>query len=189
MKVTQSCVVHEILQARILEWVIFSFSRGSSQPRDQILQADSLPAEPQGKPKNTGVVSLSLLQGIFLTQESPALQADSFPTEHLEKPISIYWGHARASLVVQMAKNLPAMQETQVWSLGWEDPLENGMATHCAYCLPSSEIIWWGTVPPLSFRFTVYYHWLGSANISEGQHRVLLWFMKIKNVLKVKYLI
>ena len=33
------------------------------------LQADSLPAEPQGKPKNTGVHSLSLLQGIFLTQE------------------------------------------------------------------------------------------------------------------------
>ena len=29
-----------------------------------------------------------------------------------------------------MAKNLPAMQETQVWSLGWEDPLEKGMATH-----------------------------------------------------------
>ena len=34
------------------------------------MQADSLPAEPQGKPKNTAVGSLSLLQGIFLTQES-----------------------------------------------------------------------------------------------------------------------
>ena len=29
-----------------------------------------------------------------------------------------------------MVKNPPAMQETQVRSLGWEDPLENGMATH-----------------------------------------------------------
>ena len=37
---------------------------------------------------------------------------------------------SRASLVVQMVKNLPAMQETQVWSLGQEDPLEKGMATH-----------------------------------------------------------
>ena len=37
--------------------------------RSPTLQADSLPAEPQGKPKNTGVGSLSLLQGIFLTQE------------------------------------------------------------------------------------------------------------------------
>ena len=35
-----------------------------------MLQADSLPDEPQGKPKNTGVGSISLLQGIFPTQES-----------------------------------------------------------------------------------------------------------------------
>ena len=35
-----------------------------------------------------------------------------------------------ASLVAQTVKNLPAMQETQVWSLGQEDPLEKGMATH-----------------------------------------------------------
>ena len=35
-----------------------------------------------------------------------------------------------ASLVAQLVKNLPAMQETWVWSLGWEDPLEKGMATH-----------------------------------------------------------
>ena len=40
------------------------------KPRSPALQADSLPAEPQGKPKNTGVGSLSLLQGIFLTEES-----------------------------------------------------------------------------------------------------------------------
>ena len=39
------------------------------KPRSPTLQADPLPAEPQGKPKNTGVGSLSLLQGIFLTQE------------------------------------------------------------------------------------------------------------------------
>ena len=40
------------------------------EPKSPILQADSLPAEPPGKPKNTGVGSLSLLQGIFPTQES-----------------------------------------------------------------------------------------------------------------------
>ena len=39
------------------------------EPRSLALPADSLPAEPQGKPKNTGVGSLFLLQGIFLTQE------------------------------------------------------------------------------------------------------------------------
>ena len=36
----------------------------------------------------------------------------------------------RASLVAQLVKNLSAMQETQVQSLGQEDPLENGSATH-----------------------------------------------------------
>ena len=36
----------------------------------------------------------------------------------------------QASLVAQQLKNLPAMQETWVWSLGWEDPLEKGKATH-----------------------------------------------------------
>ena len=35
-----------------------------------------------------------------------------------------------ASLVAQMVKNLPAMWETSVQSLGWEDSLEEGMATH-----------------------------------------------------------
>jgi len=35
-----------------------------------------------------------------------------------------------AFLVAQMVKNLPAMQETWVRSLGWDDPLEEGMATH-----------------------------------------------------------
>ena len=33
-------------------------------------------------------------------------------------------------LVAQMVKRLPAVQETRVWSLGWEDPLEKEMATH-----------------------------------------------------------
>ena len=39
------------------------------EPSSPALQADSLPSEPPGKPKNTEVGSLSLLQGIFLTQE------------------------------------------------------------------------------------------------------------------------
>ena len=38
--------------------------------------------------------------------------------------------YLRASLVAQLVKNLPAMQETQVQSLDWENPLEKEMATH-----------------------------------------------------------
>ena len=47
-----------------------------------------------------------------------------------------------ASLVAQMVKNLPAMQETQVQSLGQENPLEKGMATHSsilAWRIPWTE--------------------------------------------------
>ena len=58
------------------------------EPRSPALQADSLPAEPQGKSKNTGVGSLSLLQWISdpgIELGSLALQADSLPTELCEK--------------------------------------------------------------------------------------------------------
>ena len=83
MKVTQFCTTlcdhisyadHGILQARILEGVAFPISRDlpkpGIEPRSPALQADSLPAEPQVKPKITGMGSLSLLQGIILTKES-----------------------------------------------------------------------------------------------------------------------
>ena len=67
--------VHGILQARILEWVAFPFSRGSSQPRDRT-QVSCMAGgfftswATKRKPKNTRVDSLSLLQQIFPTQES-----------------------------------------------------------------------------------------------------------------------
>ena len=44
--------------------------------------------------------------------------------------------------MAQLVKNLPAMQETQVQSLGWEDPLEKGMAAHSsilAWRIPWTE--------------------------------------------------
>ena len=48
------------------------------------------------------------------------------PGEGIGYPVQYSW----ASLVAQTVKNLPAMWETWVPSLGWEDPLEEGMATH-----------------------------------------------------------
>ena len=63
-----------ILQARILEWVAFPFSRRSSQPRDRtqvfhIAGRFFTSWATRGKFKNTGVGSLARLQGVFLTQE------------------------------------------------------------------------------------------------------------------------
>ena len=61
--------VHRIFQARILEWEPFpspgDLLNPGIEPRSPTLQADFLPAEPPGEPKNTGVGSLSLLQQIF----------------------------------------------------------------------------------------------------------------------------
>ena len=48
------------------------------------------------------------------------------PEEGIGYPLQYSW----ASFVVQLVKNLPAMWETQVQSLGWNDPLETGKATH-----------------------------------------------------------
>ena len=83
VKVAQPCptlcnpmdyTVLEILQTRILEWVDFpspwDLPNPGIQPRSPTFQVDSLPADPPRKPKKTGVGSLSLRQGIFLTQES-----------------------------------------------------------------------------------------------------------------------
>ena len=55
----------------------------------------------------------------------------------------------RASLVAQTVKNLPAMWETWVQSLGWEDPLEEGRTTHSsvlAWRILIDRGAWWATV-------------------------------------------
>ena len=54
-----------------------------------------------------------------------------------------------ASLMAQMVKNLPAVQETWVRSLSWEDPLEEGMAVHSsilAWRIPMDRGAWQATV-------------------------------------------
>ena len=66
----------------------------------------------------------------------------SFPGEGIGYPLSYSW----ASLVTQMVKNLPAMWETWVRSLGWEDPLEEGMAipsSILAWRIPMDRGAWW----------------------------------------------
>ena len=55
----------------------------------------------------------------FLGQEGPAGEGIGYPFQYS-------W----ASLVAQLVKNLPAMWETWVRSLGWENPLEKGKVTH-----------------------------------------------------------
>ena len=59
------------------------------------------------------------------------IEADPLTTtQEAAKEFNVASESERASLVAQLVKNLPAVQEIWVWSLGWEDPLEKGMATH-----------------------------------------------------------
>ena len=95
--------------------------------------------------KNTGVGCHFLLQGIFQTQRL--------------NPHLLYWlvdslalvPYGKPNLEIinsQMVKNLPAMQETKVWSLGQEDPPEKAIATHSsilAWRIPCRGV-WWATV-------------------------------------------
>ena len=51
--------------------------------------------------------------------------------------------------MAQVVNTLPAMWETWVWSLGWEDPLEEGTATHSsilAWRIPVDRGAWWAIV-------------------------------------------
>ena len=67
------------------------------------------------------------------------------PGEGTGYPLQYSW----ASVVAQMVKNLTAMWETWVQPLGWEDPLEEGMATLSsipAWRIPMDRGAWWATV-------------------------------------------
>ena len=74
------------------------------EPRSPALQVDSLPAEPQGKPKNTGVGSLSLLQGIFLIQESNPIYCITGALYHLS-----YQGGPSITWEVKVAQSCPTL--------------------------------------------------------------------------------
>ena len=67
------------------------------------------------------------------------------PEEGVGYPLQYSW----ASLVIQMTKNPSAVWETWVRSLGWEDPPEEGMATHSsilAWSIHMDREAWWATV-------------------------------------------
>ena len=114
--------VHGILQARILGWVAFPFPRGSSQPRDWT-QVSCIAG---------GFFTISATRKAWFDSwynaGDPGLipGLGSSPGEGIGYPLQYSW----ASLVAQMINNLPARQKTWVWSLGWENPLEEGMAAH-----------------------------------------------------------
>ena len=100
-----------------------------SEPRSLASQMNSLPSEPPEKPENTGVGSLSLLQGIFPNQQSNRglLHCRQILYQLSHTPFS--------SLKSLCSLMLPGFSAHQVHTgacppLGLEDPLEKGMSTH-----------------------------------------------------------
>ena len=67
---------------------------------------------------------------------------ESSPGEGIGYPLQYSW----ASLVAQMLKNLPEMQETRIRSLGWEDPLEATLSNIFACRIPMDRGAWQATV-------------------------------------------
>ena len=87
------------------------------------------------------------LPSLFVPKEIHVFLANSFSLAQREKIRSLLLPSSirGASLAAQMVKNLPAMQETQVQSLGWEDSLEEGVATHSsilAWRIPMDRGAW-----------------------------------------------
>ena len=73
----------------------------------------------------------------------------------IEALICIFLCSAWASLVAQLVKNPPAVREIWVRSLGWEGPLEEGMATHSTFLaqrIPMDRGAWWATVHGVAVR-------------------------------------
>ena len=106
------------------------------EPRSPALQVDSSPAEPQGKPKNTGVGSLSLLQQTFLTQKlNPGfLNSRQFFTNWALSYVnftSIKKETKGASMVIQQLRICLAKQGMQVWSQVQEDPHDKEQLSPC----------------------------------------------------------
>ena len=109
----------EVLQARILEWIGYSLLQGifpnpGIEPRSATLQADSLPPEPAGKPQNPGLGSLSLLQGIFPTQEP---NEGLLHCRRILYQLSL-WGSVR---IIRVAPSGACLQATQVITGDWAE--------------------------------------------------------------------
>ena len=95
-----------------------------------------------------------------------------------------------ASLVVQTVNNLPAMQETQVWSLGWEYLLEKEMATHSS--ILACRILWTdkpGGLQSMGFQSWTWLKQLSTYNIFKIWRICINWkrlsCAMVKNILQI----
>ena len=120
-----------------------------------------------------------------MNKDSPP-QPPSLRTGSLEKWLALWFG---AILVAQMVKYLPAMREMQIRSLGWEDALKKGMATHSsilAWRIPWTEepgglqSTGWDTTE----RLTLFFTW---SHLGGKQATLKVLFNKVYQRMPSKY--
>ena len=85
-------------------------------------------------------------------------------------PLQYSW----ASLVAQLVKNLPAMRETWVWSLGWEDPPEKGKATHSVFWPGEFQGVAKSWTQLNDFHFHLAYHKVAQVKLQSNIRTVSL---------------
>jgi len=131
--------VHGIFQSRILEWVVMSFSRGSSLTSFYWLYflLDKHPWEGRA-PSETSCQLILRDRKVLLKNivQSILLNVLTLWKDEFGSGSSVAGRQDTAFLVAQTIKHLPAMRETWAQSLGWEGPLEKKMANH------SSTLAW-----------------------------------------------
>ena len=95
------------------------------EPKSPALWADALPSEPPRKPTQFPDSAVGIESTCNAGDSGSNLGSGRSTAEGIDCPLQYCW----ASLVAQLIKNLSAMWETWVRSLGWEDPLEKRKAT------------------------------------------------------------
>ena len=134
-----------------LIWVVYWLSARTlkrNKPEFQSHQSYPLAINMSNNP------AVTLFLGIAVAMQWMEMDTAFFCPRKLWMPawnFGYIWGNhsSGASLVAKMVKNLPAMWESWVWSLGWEDPVKDGMATHSsilAWKIPMDKGAWWATV-------------------------------------------
>ena len=120
------------------------------------------------------------------TRKTVALTIRTFVSKVMSFLFNMLSRFVWASLIAQLVKNPPAMQETSVPFLDWENPLEEGMATHCsilAWRIPMDRGAWWATVHGVTKSWT---QLSNKAQHSTAQHStrfVIAFLLKSKNLL------
>ena len=102
----------------------------------------------------------SLVAQLVKNAGEPSSIPDSgrFPGEGIGYPFQYSW----TCLVAQIIKYLPAVWETWVWSLGWENPLEEGIAIHSSilvWRIPKDREVWQATVDGAAKSWTQLNNW------------------------------